>query len=42
MRYIFKLKIKKDYLFCDALSTRATADKILKKLNHFFEENGLN
>jgi len=30
VNYIFKIKIKKDNLFCDAVSTRTTADEIFK------------
>jgi hypothetical protein len=42
VRYVFQTVIKEDFLFCEALSTRTTADEIFKKLNHFFVENGLN
>jgi hypothetical protein len=42
VRYVFQTVIKEDCLFCEALSTRTTADEICKKLNHFFVENGLN
>ncbi|XP_050066008.1 zinc finger BED domain-containing protein 5-like [Aphis gossypii] len=41
-RYVFQNSFKDDFLFCEALSTRTTADEIFKKLNHFFVENGLN
>jgi len=42
VRYVFQTVIKEDFLFCEVLSTRTTADEIFKKLNHFFVENGLN
>lgn len=42
VRYVFESTIKEDYLFCEALSIRTTADKIFKNLNDFFTENGLN
>ncbi|XP_072391924.1 zinc finger BED domain-containing protein 5-like [Diabrotica undecimpunctata] len=42
VRYIHENKtIKKDYLFCEPLSTRTTADEIFNKLDEFFTENGL-
>ncbi|XP_072378039.1 zinc finger BED domain-containing protein 5-like [Diabrotica undecimpunctata] len=42
VRYIRENKtIKEDYLFCEPLSTRTTADEIFNKLDEFFAENGL-
>ncbi|XP_031330321.1 zinc finger BED domain-containing protein 5-like [Photinus pyralis] len=41
VRYIHANTIKEDYLFCEALPTRTTADEIFKKLSEFFAENGL-
>lgn len=43
MRYVYQTFIKEeDFLFCEPLSTRTTADEIFKKLNNFLVENGLN
>ncbi|XP_072380827.1 zinc finger BED domain-containing protein 5-like [Diabrotica undecimpunctata] len=42
VRYIHENKtIKEDYLFCEPLLTRTTADEIFNKLDEFFAENGL-
>lgn len=41
VRYIFQTKVEEDYLFCEALPTRTTAEEIFKKLNDFFAETGL-
>lgn len=41
VRYIFQTKIEEEYLFCETLTERTTADEIFKKINDFFVENGL-
>lgn len=41
VRYIFQTKVEEDYLFCEALSIRTTADEIFKKLSDFFTETEL-
>lgn len=41
VRYIFQNKLEEDYLFCEALPTRTTAEEIFKKLNDFFAETGI-
>lgn len=41
MRYICQTTIKEDFLFCETLLSRTTADEIFKKLDNFIEENEL-
>lgn len=44
VHYVFQTTFKEDFLFCETLLTQTTTDEIrvLKELNHFFVENGLN
>lgn len=41
VRYICQTTIKEDFLFCETLLSRTTANEIFKKLDNFIEENGL-
>ena len=42
VRYEYEQAIEEEFLFCESLSGRTTADEIFKKVNDFVVSNGLN